>query len=61
MKRLMLAIGLPLISVIAVAVTAGLRVSDVADSLLGYARSSNVSRIVVGKQAGPLWRRLWRA
>lgn len=29
-------------------------------SLLQYARSRNVSKIVVGKNAGPLWRRLWR-
>ncbi|MBY0505896.1 MAG: sensor histidine kinase KdpD [Bryobacteraceae bacterium] len=32
----------------------------VADALLQYARSKNVSKIVIGKQAGPLWRRLWR-
>lgn len=34
--------------------------SNVADSLLNYARARNVSRILLGKQAGPLWRRLWR-
>ena len=34
--------------------------SNVADSLLSYARSRNVSRVVLGKQSGPLWRRLWR-
>lgn len=34
--------------------------ANVAGSLLSYARSRNASRIVVGKQAGPLWRRLWR-
>ncbi|MBK9168547.1 MAG: sensor histidine kinase KdpD [Bryobacterales bacterium] len=34
--------------------------SNVADALLTYARSRNVSRIVLGKQAGPLWKRLWR-
>lgn len=33
---------------------------NVADALLEYARSRNVSRIVLGKQAGPLWKRLWR-
>ncbi|MCL4794052.1 MAG: DUF4118 domain-containing protein [Bryobacteraceae bacterium] len=33
---------------------------NVADALLDYARSRNVSRIVLGKQAGPLWKRLWR-
>lgn len=33
---------------------------SVVPSLLQYARSRNVSRIVVGKNAGPLWRRLWR-
>ena len=32
--------------------------SNVADTLLAYARSRNVSRIILGKQAGPLWRRL---
>ncbi len=32
----------------------------VAPALLQYARSKNVSKIVIGKQAGPLWRRLWR-
>lgn len=31
-----------------------------ADSLLAYARSRNVSRIVLGKRTGPLWKRLWR-
>ncbi len=30
----------------------------VAESLLAYARNRNVSRIVLGKRAGPLWRRL---
>ncbi|MBK5290314.1 MAG: sensor histidine kinase KdpD [Acidobacteriia bacterium] len=34
--------------------------NNIAESLMQYARSRNVSRIVVGKQAGPLWRRLWR-
>jgi len=34
--------------------------SNVADCLLNYARSRNVSRILLGKQAGPLWLRLWR-
>lgn len=33
--------------------------AQVADSLLAYARSRNVTRIVLGKQAGPLWKRLW--
>lgn len=33
---------------------------DIATSLIDYARSRNVSKIVVGKQAGPLWKRLWR-
>jgi two-component system sensor histidine kinase KdpD len=33
---------------------------NVAEALLDYARSRNVSRIVLGKQAGPLWKRLWR-
>lgn len=33
---------------------------DVADTLLAYARSRNVSRIVLGKRAGPLWKRLWK-
>ncbi|MEO8659041.1 MAG: sensor histidine kinase KdpD [Bryobacteraceae bacterium] len=32
----------------------------VAESLLRYARSRNVSKIIIGKQAGPLWRRLLR-
>jgi two-component system sensor histidine kinase KdpD len=34
--------------------------SNVAASLLQYARSRNVSKIVIGKQSGPLWRRLLR-
>ncbi len=34
--------------------------SDVAGTLLPYARSRNVSRIVLGKHPGPLWRRLWK-
>lgn len=34
--------------------------SSVADCVLNYARSRNVSRILLGKQAGPLWRRLSR-
>lgn len=34
--------------------------SDVAGTLLQFARSRNVSRLVVGKQPGPLWLRLWR-
>lgn len=34
--------------------------TSVADSVLSYARSRNVSRIVLGKQAEPLWRRAWR-
>lgn len=34
--------------------------ADVADTLLAYARSRNVSRIVLGKRAGPLLARLWR-
>ncbi|MCC6585952.1 MAG: sensor histidine kinase KdpD [Bryobacterales bacterium] len=33
--------------------------SNVTDSLLAYARSRNVSKIVIGKRAGPLWKRLW--
>lgn len=33
---------------------------NVADCVLNYARSRNVSRILLGKQAGPLWRRLFR-
>jgi two-component system, OmpR family, sensor histidine kinase KdpD len=37
-----------------------LKGNNVAESLLQYARSRNVSKIVLGKQAGPLWRRLWR-
>lgn len=40
--------------------TATLTGASVADSLLSYARSRNVSRILLGKQAGPLWRRLLR-
>lgn len=32
--------------------------SNVAESLLMYARSRNVSKIVVGKHAGPVWKRL---
>ena len=40
--------------------TATLSGSNVAQTLLQFARSRNVSRLVVGKQAGPLWRRLWR-
>ncbi len=34
--------------------------ADIADTLLAYARSRNVTKIVTGKQAGPLWKRLWR-
>ncbi|MEB2363784.1 MAG: sensor histidine kinase KdpD [Bryobacterales bacterium] len=34
--------------------------SNVAECVLNYARSRNVSRILLGKQAGPLWRRLFR-
>jgi len=34
--------------------------SNVADCVLNYARSRNVSRILLGKQAGPLWHRLFR-
>jgi two-component system, OmpR family, sensor histidine kinase KdpD len=34
--------------------------TNVAESLLRYARSRNVSKIVIGKQSGPLWRRLLR-
>ena len=34
--------------------------SRVAVALLQYARSKNVSKIVIGKQAAPLWKRLWR-
>lgn len=37
-----------------------LKGGNVAESLLQYARSRNVSKIVLGKQAGPLWRRMWR-
>ncbi|MBE0656715.1 MAG: sensor histidine kinase KdpD [Bryobacteraceae bacterium] len=37
-----------------------LKGNNVTESLLQYARSRNVSKIVLGKQAGPLWRRLWR-
>lgn len=33
---------------------------DVAETLLAYAGSRNVTKIVLGKRAGPLWRRLWR-
>jgi two-component system sensor histidine kinase KdpD len=33
---------------------------NVAESLLQYARSRNVSKVVTGKHAGPLWKRLWR-
>jgi len=32
----------------------------VADAVLRYARSRNVSKIVLGKQAGPLWKRILR-
>ncbi len=34
--------------------------SNAAAALLQYARSKNVSKIVIGRQAAPLWRRLWR-
>ena len=34
--------------------------NDIAGSLMQYARSRNVSKIVIGKHAGPLWRRLLR-
>jgi two-component system sensor histidine kinase KdpD len=34
--------------------------TNVAESLLRYARSRNVSKVVIGKQAGPLWKRLLR-
>lgn len=33
---------------------------DVAETLLTYARSRNVTKIVIGKQAGPFWKRIWR-
>jgi two-component system sensor histidine kinase KdpD len=33
---------------------------EVAETLLTYARSRNVTKIVIGKQAGPLWKRIWR-
>jgi len=32
----------------------------VSEAILRYARSRNVSKIVVGKHAGPLWKRLLR-
>lgn len=34
--------------------------STVAESLLTYARLRNVSKIVIGKQAGPVWKRILR-
>lgn len=34
--------------------------NSVAETLLRYARSRNVSKIVIGKQAAPLWKRLLR-
>jgi two-component system sensor histidine kinase KdpD len=34
--------------------------NDVAETLLTYARSRNVTKIVIGKQAGPFWKRIWR-
>lgn len=34
--------------------------SNVADCVLNYARSRNASRILLGKQVGPLWRRVFR-
>jgi two-component system sensor histidine kinase KdpD len=34
--------------------------TNIAESLLRYARSRNVSKIVIGKHSGPLWRRLLR-
>ena len=40
--------------------TVTLTSSRVAAALLQYARANNVSKIVIGKQAAPLWRRLWR-
>ena len=33
---------------------------DVAATLLTYASSRNVTKIVLGKQTGPLWKRVWR-
>jgi two-component system, OmpR family, sensor histidine kinase KdpD len=40
--------------------TATLTGADVSESLLAFARSRNVSRIILGKHPGPLWRRIWR-
>lgn len=40
--------------------TATIPGDDIAASLLHYARSRNVSKIVTGKHAGPLWKRLWQ-
>ncbi len=34
--------------------------TNIAESLLRYAQSRNVSKIVIGKQAAPLWKRLLR-
>ncbi|MEO8027576.1 MAG: sensor histidine kinase KdpD, partial [Bryobacteraceae bacterium] len=33
---------------------------NIGESLFQYARSRNVSRIVIGKQTLPIWRRVWR-
>ena len=40
--------------------TVTLNGTNIAESLLRYARSRNVSKIVIGKQSGPLWKRLLR-
>ena len=39
--------------------TATLSGADVSAEVLDYARARNVSKILIGKPAGPLWRRLW--
>jgi two-component system sensor histidine kinase KdpD len=38
--------------------TVTLQGSQVAEAVLRYARAKNVSKIVIGKQAGPLWKRI---
>ncbi len=40
--------------------TVSLTGTNIAESVLRYARSRNVSKIVIGKQSAPLWKRLLR-
>ncbi|MDX1963523.1 MAG: sensor histidine kinase KdpD [Pirellulales bacterium] len=35
--------------------------TNVAETILNYARERNVSKIVLGKTAAPLWQRMWKA